>query len=118
MALVSPSGATETLLMVTGQAGVLGEWELAGTLTGRGVGGRQDFAGDVTLKHIGLCTQDGPETKTATMTLRLSRGANRVAAVMQFDGVNCAFTGRKDHGFHGTMRCADREPVPLILWVR
>jgi len=117
LVLAAPSRASEPALAVSGQVGFLGEWELNGTLhpdPGRG----QGFTGDLTLTHTGFCTQDGPETKSARMTLRRSRTARRVTAVMHLDGTACAFDGRRDHGYHGKMRCPGREPVPLILWIR
>src|SRR3954463_5307042 len=46
-------------LELIGQAGVLGEWELTASVTA--TGGKQEFAGPITLKHTGVCTTDEPE---------------------------------------------------------
>ena len=64
-------GAMELL----GQAGVLGEWELTGNLTGGGLG-------------------------------------------PVLDGVPCTYSARKTHAYEGTMSCAGRAPVPLLVWLK
>src|SRR5215472_9419888 len=45
---------------VLGQAGVLGEWELTATVTERAANGVKELAGPLSLKHVGICTADGP----------------------------------------------------------
>src|SRR4051812_16320340 len=51
-------------LELTGQTGVLGEWELTATVAEAAPGGGKEFAGPLTLTHVGMCTQDGPEQKS------------------------------------------------------
>ena len=56
---------------VSGQAGVLGEWEITATLTERVHNGVKQFVGPLSLKHVGICTVDGPEEKTGELRLRI-----------------------------------------------
>ena len=58
---------------VIGYAGVLGEWELAATVTGKTSWLTTDFLGPLTMTHVGLCAQDGPEQKTGEIRLVVSK---------------------------------------------
>src|SRR3954465_8511991 len=66
-------------LKVSGQLGVLGEWELSATLSREPAAGKRQFSGPLTLKHVGICSQDGPEEKAGTAQVDLV-GASRVRA--------------------------------------
>ena len=103
-------------LNVLGQAGVLGEWELTADLSPID-SSRKQFAGPLLMRHVGLCTQDGPEEKKGELRLRLSR-ASQVEATLLVGGVTCTYQGRKDHNYSGTMRCPGQRDVPLLLWLR
>ena len=68
MTLAAPSGAQTRA--VTGQAGILGEWELTATVTEQADGGGRRWTGPLSLKHVGFCSADGPEEKTGELRLR------------------------------------------------
>jgi hypothetical protein len=107
-------GAMEFL----GQAGVLGEWELTGNLT-EGGSGPKEFSGPLKMKHVGICTQDGPEERAGEIRLQLAgRSESRVTAKLVLDGVACTYSARKTHAYEGTMSCAGRAPVPLLVWLK
>jgi hypothetical protein len=101
-----------------GQAGVLGEWELTGNLVESGTGARKEFSGLVKMKHVGMCSVDGPEEKAGEIRLRLARAESRLRADLMLDGIPCTYSARKTHGYEGTMSCSGRRPVPLLLWLR
>src|SRR5437868_5243976 len=61
-ALFSPAELAAMELL--GQAGVLGEWELTGNLVHSGSGAGKEFSGPLTMKHVGICAQDGREERT------------------------------------------------------
>lgn len=103
---------------ITGQAGVLGEWELSAAVTEQSVDGAKELRGPLTLKHVGICTQDGPEEKTGTLRLRLSDSSRRVDATLLIEGAECTFTGNRTNSFDGVMNCPDRRGVPLMLWIK
>jgi len=107
--------ATELL----GQAGVLGEWELTGNLAESGSGPRKEFSGLLKMKHVGICTQDGPEERAGEVRLQLAgRSESRMTAELVLDGVPCTYSARKTHAYEGTMSCAGRAPVPLLVWLK
>jgi hypothetical protein len=112
-ALTTP-GAAESL-QVFGYSGYLGEWELTATVTE--VDSRpREYAGPMTMKHVGLCTQEGPEEKTGEIRFHIS--GSRLDAVLSVAGVACSYGGRLSDAYDGKLSCADREAVPLKLWVK
>ena len=100
---------------VIGYAGVLGEWELTAKL--EAAGGRQEFAGPITLKHTGICTTDEPEKRTGDIRLQMI-GASRIKAALTIEGNPCTYSGSKSDAYVGTMSCRDRRDVPIRLWVK
>jgi hypothetical protein len=115
-ALGTPADAQS--LQVFGYAGVLGEWELSATVTEKASGRTKEFAGQLTMKHIGVCTQDGPEEKTGEIRFQRSAWSSRLNARLSVAGVECTYSGRLSGSYTGMMTCPDRQPVPLTLWVK
>ena len=113
-ALVTPAHAQS--LEVIGYSGYLGEWELTATVT-KTASGRRYF-GPLMMKHVGLCTQDGPEERTGEIHLELSASSSRLDATLSVAGVECSYSGRLSDSYTGTLACPDREAVPLKLWVK
>ena len=113
MSLGTPSGAqTRT---VTGQFGILGEWELTATVTKQTDGGGRRWSGPLTLKHIGLCSVDGPEEKAGELRLDVSDPPGEATGTLLIDGTACTFTGRLADEYHGVMTCPDRRGEPMML---
>jgi hypothetical protein len=111
-ALFAPAHAQA--LEIIGYSGYLGEWELTATVTETAPG----YSGPLTMKHVGLCTQDGPEERTGEIHLELSASSSRLDATLSVAGVECSYSGRLSDSYTGTMTCPDREAVPLKLWVK
>ena len=103
---------------VSGQAGYLGEWEIAATVTGRVADGVPELFGPLNMRHVGLCSQDGPEEKTGEIRLRLSDKAPQLRATLTVDGVACSVSASLADAYKGAMSCPDRRGVPLTLWIR
>jgi hypothetical protein len=101
-------------LEVVGYAGVLGEWELAASV----IQGEQEgaYSGAVTMTHVGVCTQDGPEQKTGEIRLRIA--ASQLNATLSLGGVECTYSARLSDAYKGHMICPDRSTLPLTLFVR
>ena len=94
---------------VFGYAGVLGEWELTATVAHTGTPAGDEFSGPLTMTHVGLCTQDGPEEKTGDIRLRLSPSRPQLNAVLSVGGVACTFKGNLSDAYRGLMSCPDRD---------
>ena len=111
---VPPLGAMEIL----GQAGVLGEWELTGHLTESEPGARRQFSGPLKMKHVGICTQDGPEERAGEIRLQLAGPDSQVTAELMLDGAPCTYSARKTRNYEGTLSCEGRAPDPLLVWLK
>ena len=91
-ALASPGYAQS--LEVIGYAGYLGEWELTATVTKRIQAGQGNTLAPLMMKHVGLCTQDGPEEKTGEMHFEISASSSRLDATLSVAGVECTYSGQ------------------------
>ena len=105
-------------LQVIGYAGVLGEWELTATVSDNASRLTREFSGPLTMKHTGVCTQDGPEEKTGEMRFQISALSSRLSATLSVDGVTCSYSGKLSDSYNGMMTCPDRPAVPLRLWLK
>ena len=112
--LATPAWAQS--VQVIGYAGVLGEWELTATATPIPSRRTKEFSGPLTMKHVGLCTQDGPEEKSGEMRFQIS--SSRLNATLSVAGVECTYSGKLSDSYTGMMNCPDRTAVPLRLWVK
>jgi hypothetical protein len=108
-------------LEVLGYSGFLGEWEISATVTSDSDQPKEnqpnEYAGPLTMKHIGLCTQDGPEEKTGDIRLRMS-APSELDATLSVADIKCSYHGRLADFYSGTLNCPDRGGVPLKLWVK
>lgn len=114
--LATPASAQS--LQIVGYSGYLGEWELTATVTETTSGHIKEYSGPLTMKHVGVCTQDGPEEKTGEMRLRIIASSSQLSATLSVAGTECSYSGRLSGAYTGTMNCPDRQSVPLKLWVR
>ena len=100
-----------------GYMGHLGEWELTATLSSTRSGWTKHLFGPFVLKHVGICTQAGPEEKSGEMHIRISWFSSIVAEV-KIESVTCKYSAQLSDAYHGLMLCPHRSPVPLTLWLR
>jgi hypothetical protein len=115
-ALAAPAQAEP--LQVVGYAGVLGEWELTATVTEKANLWSKEFTGPLSMKHVGICTQDGPEEKTGEIRFQISALSSQLDATLLVEGVACTYSARLSDPTSGLMACPDREAVPLKLWLK
>jgi len=111
------SAAHAESLELLGYAGMLGEWELTAPLTLTSTGKTRDFAGPLKMRHVGVCTQDGPEEKTGEIKVSLT-GKSRMVATLLVSGVECSYSGRESESYTGSLKCPDRRAVPLMVWLK
>jgi hypothetical protein len=103
---------------VVGYAGVLGEWELTATVTETSGMWSKEFSGPLTMTHVGICTQDGPEQKTGEIRFQISALSSQLDATLLVEGQRCTYSARLSDPYSGLMTCPDREAVPLKLWLK
>ena len=103
---------------VLGYAGVLGEWELTATVNEKAHWWSKEFSGPLSMKHVGLCTRDGPEERTGEIRFQISATSSRLDAKLLVEGIECTYSARLSEPYSGMMACPDREAIPLKLWLR
>ena len=118
MAAAYPAQAQS--LRVEGRAGYLSEWELDAAVTAAVSGGREQFSGPLTLKHVGLCSANGPEERAGKIEFYISRSlpASEIHATLFINGARCFYTGTLSGGSNGFMDCSDGNGIPLTLSVK
>jgi hypothetical protein len=114
LGLVAPQAFADSL-QLSGHAGFLGEWELTASLTDSGSHGLREYSGPIALKHVGLCTHDGPEVKTGRMRLSFSASSSRLTATLLLAGIECTYAAKKAGAYDGVLSCPDQSPVPLTV---
>jgi hypothetical protein len=112
----APVAHAESLELL-GYAGVLGEWEMSAPLTMTGTGKIKEYVGPLKMRHVGYCTQDGPEVKTGEITISLT-DKSRITAKLLVGGVECSYSGREAEAYTGSLKCPDRRAVPLMVWLK
>jgi hypothetical protein len=114
VALVTTASARS--LEIHGVTGYLSEFELSATVSERVLNGTEELSGPLYVKHVGLCTHDGPNDTLGQLTLKFIGPAPSVTATLVFDGHECTYRGFLVETYNGTLNCADRVSLPLRLW--
>src|SRR5260370_14068893 len=111
------AAARRESLQVSGYGGVRGEWELTATVaTERESQRTREYAGPLMMKHVGWCTQEGPEEKTGEIRLQISTLSSRLKATVSVAGVECTYRASLSDSYTGKMECPGRPAVPLQVW--
>ena len=115
-ALATPAQAQS--LQLDGYAGVLGEWELTATVTENARRWSKEYSGPLSMKHVGICTQDGPEEKTGEIRFQISALSSRLDATLLMEGMQCTYSAAPSEPYSGLLACPEEKPVPLKLWLK
>ncbi len=98
---------------INGQAGYLQEWEmkadLAKTVTSSGV----SYDGPVTLRHVGLCSINGPVEKSGTVRLTVSRRTSTVEGTLALKDDTCRIVASASKSHSGLLHCRDGQGIPI-----
>jgi hypothetical protein len=103
---------------ILGYAGVLGEWELTATVNEKALRLGREFSGPLSMKHVGICTQDGPEERQGEIHLQISAFSSHMDAKLLVEGIECTYSAQSSAPYSGMMACPDREAIPLKLWLK
>jgi hypothetical protein len=112
------TAANAESLEIVGYSGYLGEWELTASVAPDGSSADKRYSGALSMKHVGLCTQDGPEEKSGKILIRMAQSPAALDATLWVDGAECSYKGVLTDFYSGTLSCAGRETTPLKLWVK
>jgi hypothetical protein len=105
-------------LQIHGTTGYVSEYELSGSVSEQELNGKKEFSGPLTVRHVGLCTHDGPKETVGEIRFELSKSSSRITATLDFDGSKCTYDGALSESYHGFMNCGRGASVPLSLWTK
>jgi hypothetical protein len=74
----------------------------------------------LTLKHVGLCSRDGPQEETGEIKFQIlgSGSLAKIKATLLYLGTRCTYTAKLSNSIsHGFMQCSDVNGIPLTLIV-
>jgi hypothetical protein len=97
----------------SGQVGYLQEWELKASLAKTTSGGRVEYSGPVTLRHVGLCSVNGVEAKFGNMRLTMSRAPGAAEGTLAMEGDSCRIVATKVPSYSGLLTCRNGQGVPI-----
>ena len=60
-------------MQVYGKTGYRGEYELSSIVSEQVANGRKEYSGPLAMKHVGLCTRDGPQEATGHIIFQANR---------------------------------------------
>ena len=105
-------------LQIHGTTGYVSEYELSGSVSEQELNGIVEFSGPLTVRHVGLCTHDGPKETVGEIRFEPSKSSSRMTATLNFDGSKCTYDGTLSESYHGFMDCGRGGSVPLSLWTK
>jgi hypothetical protein len=97
----------------SGQVGYLQEWELKANLARTVSGGRVEYSGPVTLRHVGLCSVNGVEEKSGKLRLTMSRAPGAAEGTLALEGDNCRIMATQAPSYAGLLTCRNGQGVPI-----
>lgn len=97
----------------SGQVGYLQEWELKASLARSVSGGRIEYSGPVTLRHVGLCSVNGVEEKSGKLRLTMSRVPGAAEGTLAMEGDSCRITAAQAPSYSGLLTCRNGQGVPI-----
>src|SRR6516164_1665817 len=92
-------------LQIHGTTGYAGEYEFSGSASEQDLNGKKEFSGPLTVRHVGLCTHDGPKETVGEIRFNLDKASSRITATLDFDGIKCTYNGILSETYHGFMDC-------------
>ena len=95
-------------LRVVGTAGYVSEMGTERRNGPNSSGPIKEFAGSLTLKHVGLCSRDGPQEETGEIKFQIlgSGSLSKIKATLLYLGTRRTYTARLSNSFsHGFMQC-------------
>jgi hypothetical protein len=115
VAVLGTSGHAQPLL-INGKFGFLGEYELSATITMVASGRERSLMGPMTIRHVGLCSHDGPNESRGEIAIQLIDTKERISAAFEFDGLQCTYNGKLSQQNVGELRCSGRV-IPFSIWL-
>jgi hypothetical protein len=113
VALALPAFAQS--LALSGKFGYLSEYELSAQVSAHAANGATEYSGPLTVKHVGICTHDGPDQVEGKISLQFVDAQARVKATLVFGEHHCTYSGMLSESRGGELVCPG-SAVPFNMW--
>jgi hypothetical protein len=105
-------------LQIHGVTGYLSEYDLSASVSDEASKGIDELSGPLNIKHVGLCTHDGPNEMLSYLKLEFVNASAPVTATLNFDGHECSYRGYLSESYIGVLTCTEGLNLPLRLWAK
>ena len=102
-------------LQIHGVTGYLSEYDLSASVSGEASKGIEELSGPLNIRHVGLCTHDGPNEMLSYLKLEFFNASAPVTATLNFDGHKCSYRGYLSESNIGVLTCTEGLSLPLRL---
>ena len=116
IAIFDTSGHAQPL-QIKGIFGFLGEYELSATVTRETSGREHRLTGPMTIRHVGLCTHNGPNENRGEITVQVIDTKSQISAAFSFDGQQCTYKGRVSQENVGELICSG-DTISFSIWFK
>jgi hypothetical protein len=103
-------------LQIHGVTGYLSEYDLSANVSGETSKRIEELSGPLSIKHVGLCTHDGPDEMLSYLKLEFVNASAPVTATLNFDGHECSYRGYLSDSYIGVLKCTEGLSLPFKLW--
>jgi len=110
---VTANAASAQSYSAKGQVGYLQEWEMTGSLAKTATHFSTDYAGPVTLRHVGLCSINGVEEKSGTLEVKVSSWSSKVEGTLVMPDDDCHVVASASQGYSGLLSCRTGQGIPI-----
>jgi hypothetical protein len=114
--LAAPAAAQS--LQIHGVTGYLSEYDLSASVSGEASSGIEQLSGPLIIKHVGLCTHDGPNETLSHLEVEFVSASAPITARLNFDGHECSYRGYLSESNIGVLTCGGGLSLPLRLWAK
>jgi hypothetical protein len=114
--VVAGSTADARSLQISGVTGYISDYQLSASVSSDTSGGVEALSGPLVIKHVGLCTHEGPNETVSQIRIEFVNEAAPVIATLQFDGHECSYRGPLSETRIGVLACDRGLSLPLRLW--
>ena len=115
---LAASVADARSLQIHGVTGYLSEYDLSASVSGEASKGIEELSGPLNIKHVGLCSHDGPNETLSYIKLEFANASAPVTATLNFDGHECGYRGYLSKSHVGVLTCTEGLSLPLRLWAK
>ena len=100
---------------IAAKFGFLGEYELSAAVSPEKSGTEHMLTGPMTIRHVGLCTHNGPDESLGEIAVYLAGAKSQISATFPFDGQQCTYRGTVSRENVGDLVCST-STIPFSIW--